>query len=125
MMKVVNKFIKKIIIYIIITMLVLSCIVPNISYGYTKEEVGNAIAGYAKQFVESGNAAGTGSDGKVGILSRIDQEKAILFSAKLVEYFLTNEKYLEQFGQKIFHYLLLYCMVIKKKSFLVFSYHRK
>ena len=28
--------------------------------------------------------------GKVGILSRVDQEKAILFSAKLVEYFLTN-----------------------------------
>ena len=28
--------------------------------------------------------------GKVGIVSRVDQEKAILFSAKLVEYFLTN-----------------------------------
>ena len=28
--------------------------------------------------------------GKVGILSRVDQEKAILFFAKLVEYFLTN-----------------------------------
>ena len=28
--------------------------------------------------------------GNVGIVSRVDQEKAILFSAKLVEYFLTN-----------------------------------
>lgn len=41
----------KIIIYITIFMLCLS----NIAYAYSAEEVGNAIAGYAKNYVEEGN----------------------------------------------------------------------
>ena len=43
-----------------------------------------------KQIINILNDNMTDVIGKVGILSRIDQAKAVLFSAKLVEYFLTN-----------------------------------
>lgn len=50
-MKKIDNFAKKIILCIIIIMLVLSCITP-VSLGYTQDEVGKAIAGYAKTVME-------------------------------------------------------------------------
>ena len=59
----IKKFIKCLIIYVVVFMTMLS----SISYGYTSSEIGSAVAGFSKNFVETGNQ-GTGPDGKVGFL---------------------------------------------------------
>lgn len=58
---------KKIIIYIVIFMLVLSTIGSGSVSAYSVSEVGSAIAGFARNFVEDKNQ-GTGPDGQVGYL---------------------------------------------------------
>ena len=51
MKRIIKKFLKCLIIYVVIFMTVLS----NISYGYTVKEVGEAVAGYAESLLEWGN----------------------------------------------------------------------
>ena len=66
-MKVIKRLGKKVIIYVVIFMIILASCGSGVASAYTVSEIGSAIAGFSKNFVEENNK-GTGPDGRAGFL---------------------------------------------------------
>jgi len=61
-MSVFKRILKKVIIYIVIFMIVLS---NTFSYGYSVEEIGNAVGGFAEHIMEDYTTSALGGDGEL------------------------------------------------------------